>query len=226
MAWPLKNPKHEKFAQALAAGDTQPIAYLNAGCAKPNSGNAATLAADGAVKARVSALREEAAAAANVSVHRVVAEFARIAFCNVTEAVEVTNGKSLWDANLRAAIAEISEGRDGVRIKLHPKLPALDAIARHLDMFKENIDVNLNVSLAELVAGSYRVERGELQVVDGKMIEVKPSPATPDQRGHDMDATDWRDYASGKKPANIPSNPNVAYAKTGWTGYPDWLVYS
>jgi len=32
------------------------------------------------------------------------------------------------------------------------------------------------VSLADLVNGSYRLERGELRVVDGKMIEVTPAP--------------------------------------------------
>jgi hypothetical protein len=34
----------------------------------------------------------------------------------------------------------------------------------------------------------------------------------------------WRDYSkSGKKPADIPSNPGRKYAKTGWAGYADWL---
>jgi superfamily II DNA or RNA helicase len=38
---------------------------------------------------------------------------------------------------------------------------------------------------------------------------------------------EWWDYCkSGKKPADIPSSPSITYAKTGWTGYPDWLGYS
>jgi hypothetical protein len=37
-------------------------------------------------------------------------------------------------------------------------------------------------------------------------------------------STEWRDYCrSGKKPADIPSNPNYEYAKSGWIGYSDWL---
>jgi hypothetical protein len=35
---------------------------------------------------------------------------------------------------------------------------------------------------------------------------------------------DWRDYcASGKKPADIPANPDRAYADDGWSGMGDWL---
>ena len=35
---------------------------------------------------------------------------------------------------------------------------------------------------------------------------------------------EWRNYrASGKKPVDIPSNPNRRYARTGWVSYGDWL---
>jgi hypothetical protein len=35
---------------------------------------------------------------------------------------------------------------------------------------------------------------------------------------------EWRDYCqAGKKPTNIPSNPDKAYAEAGWLGYADWL---
>ena len=34
----------------------------------------------------------------------------------------------------------------------------------------------------------------------------------------------WRAYCkSGKKPHDIPGNPNTAYAETGWVGFGDWL---
>ena len=82
-----------------------------------------------------------------------------------------------WSANLRAAVAEISDGREGVRIKFHSKPKAIETLARHLSMYRDNVDLNVNVSLADLMNGSYRLERGELRVVDGKMIEVTPSAA-------------------------------------------------
>ena len=36
--------------------------------------------------------------------------------------------------------------------------------------------------------------------------------------------TEWRDYCkSGKKPDDIPANPNKTYAEDGWVGMGDWL---
>ena len=36
--------------------------------------------------------------------------------------------------------------------------------------------------------------------------------------------TEWRAYTkSGKKPNDIPANPNQTYAKEGWAGMGDWL---
>jgi hypothetical protein len=37
-------------------------------------------------------------------------------------------------------------------------------------------------------------------------------------------AGDWREYCrSGKRPIDIPSNPERVYADTGWSGWSDWL---
>ena len=37
-------------------------------------------------------------------------------------------------------------------------------------------------------------------------------------------AAEWRDYcASGNKPADLPSSPNVAYEQEGWVSFTDWL---
>jgi hypothetical protein len=39
-------------------------------------------------------------------------------------------------------------------------------------------------------------------------------------------ATDWVAYCkSGKKPNDIPSNPQKTYDKSGWAGMSDWLGY-
>jgi hypothetical protein len=35
---------------------------------------------------------------------------------------------------------------------------------------------------------------------------------------------EWQEYCkSGKRPNDIPTNPNTTYAKSGWAGYGDWL---
>lgn len=61
MAGPLKNPKHERFAQELAKGATADSAYASAGF-RPHRGNAARLSANENVRARVAKLQAEAAA--------------------------------------------------------------------------------------------------------------------------------------------------------------------
>ena len=161
MAWPLKNQRHEKFAQAVAEGKTnvQVAGY------KENIGNASTLACRPEIKERVNQIKVEAAAAAQVTVRRVVTELARVAFTDITEAMEIIGGKvrikdtAQWSANLRAAVAEISDGREGVRIKFHSKPQAIETLARHLSMYRDNVDINVNVSLADLVNGSYKLEQ-------------------------------------------------------------------
>jgi phage terminase small subunit len=52
----LSNPRHERFAQALAAGKTADQAYQQAGY-KPSRPHASRLATDGNVKARVAELQ-------------------------------------------------------------------------------------------------------------------------------------------------------------------------
>jgi len=184
MAWPLKNQRHEKFAQAVAEGKTNVQAYVIAGY-KENIGNASTLACRPEIKERVNQIKVEAAAAAQVTVRRVVTELARVAFTDITEAMEIIDGKvrikdtAQWSANLRAAVAEISDGREGVRIKFHSKSQAIETLARHLSMYRDNVDLNVNVNLADLVNGSYSLERGELQIRNGRMIEVKAAQPAP-----------------------------------------------
>ena len=111
----------------------------------------------------ISQIKIEAAAAAQVNVRRIVTELARIAFADITEATQTINGKVVISPHLRAAVSEIIQTADGqVRIKMHSKAQALETLAKHLSMFKENIDLNVKVSLYDLVAGSYKLERGEL----------------------------------------------------------------
>lgn len=56
----LKNPRHERFAQELAAGKSAAEAYELAGY-KPNRGNAASLKQDQSISTRVAELLQERA---------------------------------------------------------------------------------------------------------------------------------------------------------------------
>lgn len=174
----------EIFAQNVARGKTQAEAYVIAGY-KENQGNATSLACRPEVAARISEIKLVAAARANVTAERVLAELARIGFADLTAAVSVVDGKvqiidtAKLSPDITAAISEIREGRDGVTVKFHDKRAALENLGKHLGLFKENIDLNVNVSLADLVNGSYKLDAGELKPVapgDPPAIEHDPEP--------------------------------------------------
>ena len=74
--------------------------------------------------------------------------------------------------DLKAAIAEIRQTREGVVNKFHDKRAALENLGKHLGLFKENTALNVNISLADLVKGSYKIEKGEIAppVIEGKAL--------------------------------------------------------
>jgi phage terminase small subunit len=169
----------EIFAQNVARGKSLTEAQTIAGY-EQNSGNAHTLANQPLVAARINELKAVIAARASVSAERVLAELARIGFADITQAVKVKSGKvTIADTaelgpDVTAAIAEIRQGRDGVTVKFHDKRAALENLGKHLGLFKENIDLNVNVSLADLVNGSYKLDGGELKPTAPAAIEHKP----------------------------------------------------
>jgi phage terminase small subunit len=163
----LSNPAQEIFANQCARGKSQSEAYTIAGY-KENPGNASNLAARPEVAARINEIKMIIAARAQVTAERVLAEMARIGFADITQAVRVENGKvqvidsAQLSADVTAAIAEVSETRDGVKLKMHDKRAALEALGKHLGLFKENVNIDVNLSLADLVNGSYKLDRGAL----------------------------------------------------------------
>lgn len=54
------------------------------------------------------------------------------------------------DDDTAAAISEVSEGRDGLKVKLHDKKGALVDIGRHLGMFKDKVEHSGEIRTPEL----------------------------------------------------------------------------
>lgn len=76
-----------------------------------------------------------------VSQDRVVAELAKIAFADPRDVmtwgpdgVRFKDSEEM-DAASASIVAEVSETKDGMKVKLHDKQAALTALARHLGMF-------------------------------------------------------------------------------------------
>src|SRR6476646_2926086 len=74
---PLRNTKHELFAQGLAEGKSMTEAYRAAGY-KPNRSHASRLVAKGNIKGRVAELQDAAAAETQITIESLIKEAADI----------------------------------------------------------------------------------------------------------------------------------------------------
>jgi phage terminase small subunit len=167
----LDNAAAELFAQNIARGKSFTEAYVIAGY-KENHGNASVFAQRPEVAERIKEIKSVVSARAHVTAERVLAELARIGFAKATDVITIKDGKVIvadtesLSPDIKAAISEISQTRDGLKVKMHDKRAALENLGKHLGLFKENIDLNVNVSLADLVNGSYKIEAGEPVTID------------------------------------------------------------
>ena len=105
------------------------------------------------VMAEVTRRLEDRAKRNDVDADRVIEELARLAFGDLRSIVQVVDGKVVvkpsaeWTRDEAATVAEVAQTRQGIRIKMHPKLQALEALAKHLGMYVTRLDVNLEASL-------------------------------------------------------------------------------
>lgn len=85
-----------------------------------------------------------------VTQDRVLAELSAIAFAKATDYVEVSDNGTVKikpTTNLsdeqKKAIAGIKEGANGIEIKLVDKTKALEMLSRHLGLFNDKLNVNV-----------------------------------------------------------------------------------
>ena len=74
---PLRNAKHERFAQELAEGKSMSEAYQMAGY-RPNRSHASRLVTNGNIKGRVAELQDAAAADTQITIESLIKEAADI----------------------------------------------------------------------------------------------------------------------------------------------------
>ncbi len=163
----LPNARHERFAQEIANGSSVSEAYATAGyepnpgnARRLRVNEAVTNRIEAILREREhihSRAIEKAVKDTGISIGRVLTELAKIGFADIRKAVKwgdgiavkddrgefvVANGVSLIgsdeiDDQTAAAIAEVSQTKDGLKVKFHDKRGALVDIGRHLGMFKE-----------------------------------------------------------------------------------------
>lgn len=169
--------KQENFCLSYVEQGNASEAYrksYNAGKMKPESiqRKACELMDNGNVTARIEELRSAAEKRTGITQDMVLRELAKIGFADIRKAVAwgkdicvvnnetgetaVINGVVLIDSksvddDTAAAIAEISQTAQGIKIKLHDKRAALVDIGRHLNMFTDKVDVTGNVTILQLL---------------------------------------------------------------------------
>lgn len=160
----LDNPRHEIFAREIAKGASQREAYRAAGYEgdeRSLDANAARLIADDRVAIRVQEIQANAAKRAEITIERTLLELAKVGYADIRKAVswgaaiavddgdggeKISNGVAMLDsaeidADTAAAISEVAQTRDGIRVKFHDKLSALEKIGKHLGMFTDKLEM-------------------------------------------------------------------------------------
>jgi len=158
-------PKQERFVAEYLIDLNATQAAIRAGySAKTAPEQASRLLSNVKVSEAVQSAMQARAQRTEITQDMVLRELAKIGFSDIRKVVrwgatelrategkdgepviEPYHGLSLISADdvddaTAAAIAEVSEGRDGLKVKLHDKKGALVDIGRHLGMFKERVE--------------------------------------------------------------------------------------
>ena len=188
-------PKQEKYAQGLFKGLSQREAYKQAYDAGNMSDEAidveaCRLADNPKVTLRINELTNEFSERNMVTKEKVLAELAKIAFTDIKdfmefgpeEALMLDNGSGELVKTIRAAVqvkpskevdgtvlAEVSQTRDGIKVKPHDKMKALELIGKHLAMFTDKVDQTLTGELAIKHQASKLTD----EELEGKIAELQ-----------------------------------------------------
>jgi len=167
-------PKQEEFALAYLETGNAAEAYKRAYNVKATTSanaiyvSACRILANPKIQLRVADLKKTREDRIHkkfeVTIERVVEEYARIAFADIRNVVEWSGevvpdpegaevrvaknqiflkSSDRIDPAIIPAISEVSQSpTGGMKVKLHPKLPALDALGRHLKMFVDVKEVS------------------------------------------------------------------------------------
>lgn len=150
--------------------------------AKTAEVTAAKLLRNVKVQAEIARRQKDLQKRTEVSQDRVVKELARIAFANIADYLHVETQTRTKDdgtevtyqivmlsetedlsVDQRAALANVKQSVNGVEIKLHDKIKALELLGRHIGMFTDKLEVKGAIDIASVLAAARgRVrERGE-----------------------------------------------------------------
>lgn len=161
--------RYDVFAREFVIDGNATRAAIAAGYAEGRASvKGSELVRNGKVRKLIEKLQTQRASKLELKADRIAEELQRLAFANMLDYMNVEDGRPRLDFSTltrdqAAAIQEIKEDTtggtgDGERkavlrttFKLADKGANLERLARHLGMFKDTINVNVSVSLADAI---------------------------------------------------------------------------
>ena len=160
--------KQKRFVEEYLIDLNATQAYMRAGYKAKNDNIAGVeafkLLRNPKIEAAVQEAKDKRSKRTEITADRVLQEYAKIVFANITDYLKVTTGEKVVaynndgdpvidvvqsvqffdtediDKSKLDAVAEFKQGRYGLEMKLHDKKGALDSIARHLGMFTDKLE--------------------------------------------------------------------------------------
>ncbi|MBK8199220.1 MAG: terminase small subunit [Acidobacteria bacterium] len=152
------NPKHRLFVRQYIRHRNASKAAVLAGYSEKTAGSIGNELLnkpeiEEAIEIGLARLAEKI----DVDAERVIQEYAKIAFARPDDVIRWEDGKLVLtdiddlDDDTLASIAEVTRTVSGeIRVKFHDKAKALEALARHLDLFaQDNTRRNINLTAEE-----------------------------------------------------------------------------
>lgn len=159
----LPNDREERFCHEYLIDYAVGKAFVRAGYPKGSVGMAPTMLRRPHIVLRIKELQDKMMRNLAITQERVAQEIAAIGFSRLSDVIEITPGGKLKVKDFcdmrddqMASIDEIKfdpETGEVVSVKLHPKLPALEMLGKHLRMWdkddnkKRGTTFNLNVKI-------------------------------------------------------------------------------
>lgn len=163
-------PKQERFCQEYLVDLNATQAYKRAGYSVHSDAAAGVegfkLLKNPKIEQRIKELQDKRAKRTEITADKVLKELATIGFANVTDFVKVEKrtytetpfgdpdaepvekeykAVDVFETDTISpekipALASIKQGKDGIEVKMHDKVKALELIAKHLGMFTEKVE--------------------------------------------------------------------------------------
>ena len=160
-------PKQARFVEEYLVDLNATQAATRAGYSERTANEqGARLLAHVSVAAAIAAAQQKRSKRTEITQDMVLREYAKIAFSDIRKVakwgesvairIEGDGGEETilrhtvallasdtLDADTAAAVEEVSEGKQGLKIKMHDKKGALDSLARHLGMFVDRAQLDV-----------------------------------------------------------------------------------